>query len=1142
MGVNELMKQDEDSRESIVLDTSTNFFVEAGAGSGKTTMLVRRMVAMVETGIDVGRICAITFTKAAAGEFYERFRRMLAQRSIAPTVEGFVRKPGELLNPTDETRRNCAEALRNIDLCFMGTIDSFCNMVLSEHPAEAGVPSNAAVIDDSEMKAVYIREYSRILKGRYGEELQKECSVFDRLNGTGARDAFSAGMAAVMDIRHTDIVMPEGAGSIGDIEAEEKKAIEYILNTLKSMPEAAYLKNDKSRDAWEKIGDNLDAIAGTWEDDITGVLYALKRIREMRLIPDWWDKYHDRLGMYEVYFVGHESKNKISWYEVDSSKIDLLISKIEGFKTAEGLRFICHAAGLIADECRVSGKLAFFDYLLYLRDMLKRDAEGTGKLIRHIYERHSYFLIDEFQDTNPMQAEIFFYLTAINPVADWRSCIPRPGSLFIVGDPKQSIYRFRNADVASFLKVKAMFKGEVGRVLYLTRNFRSTYKLREWFNSTFSTKLAEETEEQSRFEKIPLEEKPADDGSFSGVYYYDACTDTKAPEEMQDPAVVTRIIEQLVDNPEYLLPRGKGEAASKSMITYSDFMVITPGKTSLEKYMKAFWEAGIPFYVEGKTLFKDCPALIEIVKLFEVMAKPNNLHVLYRALTGKILGFRMGMTVKCSETYIMDDDGARIPFKLGVFMDNSRFTADNGYAEAEKLGKALTELGKLTRKAYGMSSAALFYTLINHFRVFEKTGAENLEYVWFALELLRAKELDGSVASLSDGAKFLNELISSSSGLERCISLKKENNRVHLANLHKVKGLEAPIVFLAWPNGGEHDPNRRTEQCEPVPKSWIFKVSNPDKHNSHYFKTDVFEKEMQREKNSGAAEKLRLLYVAATRAKSVLLVSNRIKPDGTTADGNPWQELVAAAEGDFFDLPTGNPAEKKERPADDIKALYDGADCGSRLAEDTLKASYGIKRPSRIRTKGHSASDDELEETLPAVEDTPRMTAKGRQDGNIIGTMVHRVMEVLVSSHNAADAADLVDETVSEFGYGHPEKAEEYKKMLRSVIDTIRSGGYQQESGVPEDILGELLGADEVYCEVPFCHKEEQEDGRFILWNGVIDVLYRKGDSWHIIDYKTNAESEGLELIYENQLNAYIEAVKVAAGVDADARIYHLEV
>ena len=104
---------DELSRDKIRNDINTNFFVEAGAGSGKTSVLVDRMVSMVEGGVDISKICAITFTKAAAGEFYARFQKKLSESKTA----------------------RAKEALKNIDLCFMGTIDSFCSMVLSEHPS-----------------------------------------------------------------------------------------------------------------------------------------------------------------------------------------------------------------------------------------------------------------------------------------------------------------------------------------------------------------------------------------------------------------------------------------------------------------------------------------------------------------------------------------------------------------------------------------------------------------------------------------------------------------------------------------------------------------------------------------------------------------------------------------------------------------------------------------------------------------------------------------------------------------------------------------------------------------------------------------------------------------------------------------------
>ena len=129
------LEMDTLSRNRIISVIGTNLFVEAGAGSGKTTMLVRRMVAMVEAGIEISRMCAITFTKAAAGEFYNRFQKMLIERSNPSLEWKDSSEPGQLPEPTEETRERCRTALQNIDLCFMGTIDAFCGMVLSEHPS-----------------------------------------------------------------------------------------------------------------------------------------------------------------------------------------------------------------------------------------------------------------------------------------------------------------------------------------------------------------------------------------------------------------------------------------------------------------------------------------------------------------------------------------------------------------------------------------------------------------------------------------------------------------------------------------------------------------------------------------------------------------------------------------------------------------------------------------------------------------------------------------------------------------------------------------------------------------------------------------------------------------------------------------------
>ncbi len=1146
MGVSELMKQDTDSRERIVLDTSTNFFVEAGAGSGKTTMLVRRMVAMVEAGIDVGRICAITFTKAAASEFYARFQKMLAERSVAPTMADFAREAGELKNPSDESRELCRKALENIDLCFMGTIDSFCNMVLSEHPAEAGVPSNAAVIGEDDRKAIFLREYTRMLEGAYGDEIRNECRLFDRINGYNKREAFTPTHNTFMVTRLTYIILPECPACLEYVVKKEKEDLMAVLKVLVAAPKAASSERTKDSDkAWLNLADDYDSLVDDWVENSRSVISVLKKdIRSLRIDLNWWTPNHVKFGLHEDILTEGIKNKRLKYFMFDPEKLEKLISSIDGYKAAKSISFIRKAADLIASECKTRGELTFFDYLLYLRNMLKKDAEGDGRLIRHIYERHSYFLIDEFQDTNPMQAEIFFYLAAKNPVAEWRRCIPKPGSLFIVGDPKQSIYRFRNADVSAFLKVKALFTGEVGEVLYLTRNFRSTYRIREWFNGTFSEMLSTETEDQSKFEEIPLEDRPADDGTFGGVYYYNVCI---GPEEIKDSVIVANMIRRLTNNPDFLLPRKKDGKVTKSMIEYKDFMLITPKTTGLDDYMKSFVEAGIPFYVEGKTQFQECPALVELVKLFDAAAKPGDKHILYKALTGRILGFHMSRIVRCSQMKTTDAEGNIVSFKINVFADNSLFTKENGFEGADSLAATLNELGKLTGAAGNMSSAALFYKLLNQYRVFEKAGAENLEYVWFALELLRSNELDGTIASLKEGAEFLNTLINNESGLERCISLKTENNRVHMANLHKVKGLEAPIVILARPSAKNYAPSSRTEQCEPIPKSWIFNVPDKTKkgvYNVFFYKTDAFKEEEQREELSAWAEKKRLLYVAATRAKNALLVSNKIKADGSPAEGNPWQEFVGVAEGNFADLPVGHPAQAVIRQQDDIADLYNAAPAEAKLAGESLEKSYKIERPSKLKTKGKTEAEEESVETIAAVDEeaVPAHKAKGRRDGTVIGTMVHRVMEALVSSGNAIDAASLINETVDEYGYDYHEKAEEYRKMLGTVVETVRNGGYAQENGASKDILSELLSSDEVLCEVPFCHRQIGDSGKAVIWNGVIDVLYRKGDAWHIIDYKTNAEAVGLDEKYEDQLDAYIRAFKVTTGHDADAKIYHIDV
>ena len=1103
MNTEHLMQQDTLSRQKIVENIASNFFVEAGAGSGKTTILVKRMVAMVEQGLDVSKICAITFTKAAAGEFYDRFQKALVRRSTAPTLDNFVPTPGELGNPTDLTRNRCLAALNDIDLCFMGTIDSFCNMILSEHPAKAGVPSNAAVLSYEDMLTQYKKAYSEIQRGFCGTTLQQLCQRFRAFHDRP--DAVFLGTIGVlMDTRNCEYVFSHAASSDVDAALKDEIAqLRSVLKTLLTHPELKYDKQAASREAWDTLVAKERLLFSPWGDNVNQVMRALNTIGNLRLIPE------TDLGIFgaagERTFQSHLNRNKLSWFEFSEDGLRPLAQKLQDLQYAVTMEFLTAASLQIAQNLRAEGKLTFFDYLLYLRDTLRADAAADGALIRHIYDRHKYFLIDEFQDTNPMQAEVFFYLTAQNPQEDWRKCIPHPGSLFIVGDPKQSIYRFRYADVSAFLRIKEMFTGDVGEVVYLTRNFRSTHRMRSWFNRTFQTLLPETTSLQCQYEPIPLEPAPAPDGTFEGVYSYGVLSGKNAPEEAKDPATTARIIRRIVGNPAYqILQRGDREPR---LITYQDIMLITPRKTKMGDYIQVFSDQGIPFRIEGKVLFSQCPSLVAVCRIFAAVATPHSLQFLIGALISKRFGFNLHVLHR------LKNEG--YDFNLYAV-----------HPENEPLSAALETLRLLVQRSHHLSAAALFSVILEELEIFKYVSTRNLEYVYFALELLRTAESSGQISSLSQAAAYLEMLISDTSDAERTISLTRNENRVHIANLHKVKGLEAPIVILADPFKKDQVPDIRVAQQDPQPLCWVFSVRDGF---TTLLSCSGYEDARDAEAACLEAEKKRLLYVAATRAQRVLIVADAITSKGESDEKNPWKFFVDRCDGDFFqDLPVGEIPSVPRKPQVSAAELYGDA---VNLLQNTAsgESSYSVLRPSQIKLKGKTSSEDDFED----VEIETVRTHTVRADAAVIGTLVHSLMEAMVSSRNTAPLASLVREIASEY----EAESDTYVQLLAKVGAAIQGGGFPQESEAPQDILSTLLAADEVYCEVPFCRRSGDD-----IWHGIMDVVYRTGDQWFILDYKTNADAHDLDVKYQEQLTAYVEAFRDLTGCTAKSLIYHIDI
>jgi len=1141
------INKDLEARRRIVSEIDRNFFVEAGAGSGKTSMLVQRMVAMVEAGLPIEKISAITFTKAAAGEFYERFQDFLIRRSNpAASAEG--QDPSILLGkPTETSVERCRKALENVDLCFMGTIDSFCNMVLSEHPYEAEIPSDARLITKEEEEYIYRKAYERICAGNYGRELAIKADAFQSLH-KNAVNVFVEGISVLMEKRN--VFFEYDKCPIVDVEEQYSNVKTVILDALRYLrdPEnqhLRYIDNKDSREAWDGLDQQYKVLQKNWNTSFVQVMDSIKALRKLLVVGEALPEHEEQLGAFL-----EAGGPKGSWYCIAKG----LHEVFQSYQYSVSMQFLESCVPLLEEIMRDQGCMTYFDYLYYLRQMLKKDAEKGGRLIHHIYNRHSYFLIDEFQDTNPMQAEIFFYLCGENTDANWQNCVPRQGSLFIVGDMNQSIYRFRGADVDSFCRIRELFQKNGSDVLTLTQNFRSGKELCEFYNSSFEEMLSDE---------IPVPEGSDDD--FRGIYKYTAYTGKleKRHPEFTDPKQIARIIESLVDRDEYqILVKENGESV-KRRIGYRDIMVITLKKSPLKQILAAFDEKGIPARAEGEVTFGSCDAFRAIVQIYSAVSDTSDAISLYGALTGKIFG------VTSDELIRYRSCGGKLTLNMG------EDDADSFDPACREVVSVLNNLKKLHKKIRKFSPAALYSAILDEFRIYEIAKAERLEMVSYALELLRGAEKSGLIVSLEDGASYLNHLLSGDSDEERCLNLNPQSDQVHVANLHKVKGLEAPIVILAAATTKFNDPEIRIERNKENGDATgrIFSVSETIKGSSisiTHFSTVKSDDEKELVKKDNEQELQRLIYVAATRARNALFICDSIvatraskaNPDGGEKKSTIWGPLMKQDLPDILDVLADEQASADTKmiatETVDPSALYDMAEENiiDQFRREQESATYELMNPSRLKLAS-KMSDQSVTDPNTVIDDDPDADADDapvRKDDKVKeprglsalrGTMIHRLMETLVSSRNSVKLEEAVPEIISEYMTPDMKPYEqELSDALMGAAGTMRSGGYIQSNGLPQDLLTILLNADEVYCEVPFSYLDEpsQPAGSKKLWNGIIDVIYRDGEVWHIVDYKTNADGNDLDWKYQEQMKAYEKAFHTITGENADAKTYHIDV
>ena len=1085
---------DEESRDIIASELGKNFFVEASAGSGKTTSLVNRMVALIESGVPVDKICTITFTKAAADEFFNRFQALLSTRSVIAE--------GETNQEVIDKAKLCQIALNNIDSCFLGTIDAFCNMIAHELPSELGIPSNSEIIDNEEYLTLVRKKYIDILKDSKDPLHAKALKYKDLMRFD--MDGLVLGIQEFLDMRHTKIIFGKDLLDT-DLDiyfAKEKPWLLSVIKILIDLDDCYNPKKDGSKNDKYEYQTSLRAtynslVKKSWNKCHKSLGFALDRIKKM-------DGYNTKVigtdvEQYLNVPLNPASNASLKYTDAFRSDIDSMIDKLNDYKYSVYCDFVYSMSKVMEAEFKDKGKFQFFDFLYYLNDAFKKSEKGDRELINHILTRHSHFLLDESQDTNPLQTEMFFHLTGTVYDQDWKKVKPKEGSLFIVGDPKQSIYGFRNASVAAYLKNKEIFAQE-NEVLYLTKNFRSNVRLRDWFNDSMNDLLNHGIEPLEHPE-IPISneeraEEKIPNNVIDGVYRYEVKKDDYG-------TYVAKLINSLAYKQQIYSKNEKGDTPKKveRKIRYSDFMII-PKYTNIDSLLKALKDYHIPATIEARIPFESSESLVVLKDLTLLLKAPHDIGKFLKVIHGKLYSFNE-KEVLMLRNYGFDLNISH-PFNCGE----------------SKLDTTINELNEMYKETYEMSFSSTMLYIINSqtFNIFKRIDASGLDYTYFLIQKIKEREENGSLSTVNQLEKFINNFLQSKDD-QRSLRFKDKIDRIKVANVHKVKGLQAPIVVLAKPTEMEKTNNKYVDYDLLPPETKFSKISkNNGKGEDVYAETKQFDDTLQARNDSTVAEKERLEYVAATRAESVLIVGSAIK----STMANPWGDLYTKVDDSYNN---GNLNVLDDEPEAVTKVNVELGNLN--INTDSHKLTHKYVSPSLMRTNKVNNNNDEIDDTDFVKEE--------KKDATLLGTMAHRIMELIVSSKNTYSDEDLLAKVSNEYDYDR-----RYEKLLKTIITTIKNGGYEQKSStLNNDILKTLMSAKQAWCETPFSY--QTKDGDII--SGVIDVFYLDQEGkYHVIDYKTNDDNnvENLETHYEKQLKSYIYALR-KMGIEADAHIYHID-
>lgn len=1143
------MTQDEIARERIQTSLDETLIVEAAAGTGKTSELVRRIAAILRTGrTTVDRIVAVTFTRKAAGELRIRLRVELdAARSTVANSE--------------ETE-NLENALKRLEEAHIGTIHSFCAEILRQRPVEARIPPGFQELDENQAALTYSRAFEKWI-----QDALKDMSP-------ALRRALSRITAAPGT---TDSGSP----------LEQLRSVGYRLVEWRDFP-APWRREPFNRDAEidtlvPQILALAEMVAGC---DIPGhplklhLQCVVDFVARIRRAEEFRGRDYDQLEGLLIRLAtrlrnGNKGPKKFSAKHTRDDVLaakDRLQSNLDNFERHSG----ADLASLLKDEVSSlvktyeelksrSGKLDFVDLLIRTRDLIRDNAQ-----VRQFLQRQfTHILVDEFQDTDPVQAEILILLSADDTsISDWRAVRPAPGKLFLVGDPKQSIYRFRRADIIFYQDVCRLLQEKGANLVFLSKSFRAVRTIQEAVNASFAPEMTG-NRSTGQPSYVPLEQH-AGASDFPSVIVlpvpkpYGQRDLAKYAIEESLPSATAAFVQWLLRDSGWRVrdPGGGPEFVSIEprhiALLFRRFMKYETDMT--RKYVRALEDRDIPHLLWGARSFHEREEVETIRGALNAIEWPDDELSVYATLRGSLFA-------------ISDNLLLRYRLEVGSFHAFRALSeGPAGHPDFKPIVDTLSLLTELHNKRNRRAAVETIHAVLEASRAhaafaLRPSGNQVLMNVYRIADLARIYELEGGI-SFRGFVEQLNASAEREASIESPV-LEESAEGVRIMTVHAAKGLEFPVVILADTTAriAQQHPDKYVDPARRLCAMRVLGCSP----------LELLDHE-QEERARDEAEGVRVAYVAATRARDILIVpAIGDRPfDGWIAPLNkaiypakiyyrnskPPQYCPEFGEATVLSRPTEydgmreasvKPGLHQPEAGDHHVVWWDPA-----ILDLTVQARFGlhleeilfrdaperaeesVRRYEHWKTTRASRTDigGTPSLTVFTATDAPEPPAGyaerveilrvsrsditgGRPKGSRFGSLVHLILRDASFTATIESLAQL---------------ARTHGRLLGATEEEIESAAASVLAALQHSLLERVRQSSKVHRELPVV----LNTGSSTFFEGVIDLVFFELGRWIVTDFKTDADDLHRRTRYRRQVGWYVYAMEQTTAQLASGCLLHV--